>query len=131
MSNSTKPYSALQLRAIYSALTVVTIILGLLSRHFTTIPLWIGSALWGLMVYFIVRFLLIRSTVVKAATISLLFSYAIEFWQLYQAPWINHIRQTLFGRLVLGQGFEWGDLVSYTVGIGVGVLWDRVVMKSK
>ena len=112
-------------RVVYGILTVLTIVLGLLSRHFSVFPLWIGSTLWGLMVYFIVRFLLPNTSALKTAFISLAFSYAIEFAQLYQAHWINAIRQTLFGRLVLGQGFEWGDLVAYTVGISIGVLWDK------
>ena len=33
---------------------------------------------------------------------ALLFSYAIEFSQLYQAEWINALRHTALGGLVLG-----------------------------
>lgn len=108
-------------RIIYGCLVVITIIIGLLSRHFSFIPLFIGDILWALMVYFIVRFLFVRKPVKFIVTGSLLFCYLIEFSQLYKAPWINELRHTLFGRLVLGEGFLWSDLLCYTVGVVIGV----------
>ncbi|WP_348983054.1 hypothetical protein [Desulfosporosinus sp. I2] len=33
----------------------------------------------------------------------------------------------MIGGLVLGYGFLWSDLVSYTVGIGVGILIERLM----
>lgn len=118
-----------KLRVIYGVLILLTILCGLLSRYFTAIPLWVGSTLWGLMVYFIIRFLLIRAAVLKVAVVALGFSFTIEFLQLYQAPWINQIRNTLFGRLVLGQGFEWADLAAYTLGVLMGVLAERLTKR--
>lgn len=62
---------------------------------------------------------------VKTSVIAgVIFSFAIEFSQLYQAPWINEVRHTLFGRLVLGEGFLWSDLLCYLVGIGMGLIID-------
>lgn len=109
-------------RLLYLCLVLSTITIGLLSRHINGIPLFIGDVLWGLMVYFIVRFLFINKSIKWASIISLLFCYAIEFSQLYQAPWINNIRHTLIGGLVLGEIFVWSDLLCYTVGIGIGIL---------
>ena len=74
------------------------------------------------MVYFIVRFLFINQSIKWVTIASLLFCYAIEFSQLYQAPWINNIRHTVIGGLVLGETFVWSDLLCYTVGIGIGIL---------
>ena len=62
---------------------------------------------------------------------SLLFSYAIEIFQLYKAPWIDAIRPTLFGRLVLGSTFNWGDMISYTVGVGLAVLVETVIARNE
>jgi len=76
----------------------------------------------ALMVYFIMRFLFIKATIKRVTVYSLLFCYAIEFSQLYKAPWIDSLRHTLFGRLVLGDTFLWGDLLSYTFGIIIGIL---------
>lgn len=118
-------------RILYFMLSVATIIIGLLSRYFKFIPLFIGDILWALMVFFIMRFLLINKPLKYAIIASLLFCYAIEFSQLYKAPWINDLRHTIFGKLVLGEGFLFSDLLCYTVGIGVGVLLDLYTIKKK
>lgn len=110
-------------------LTIATIILGLLSRHFTFIPLFIGDILWATMVYFIMRFLFITKAIRFNVIAALLFCFAIEFSQLYKAPWIDAIRHTLFGRLVLGEGFLWGDLLCYVFGVGIGVGIDKTILK--
>jgi hypothetical protein len=116
-------------RLRYFLLIIFTIIIGLLSRHFAGIPIFIGDILWALMVYYMIRFLLITKPISHAAIGALLFSYAIEFSQLYKAPWIDSLRHTLFGRLVLGDTFLWGDLLCYTIGIAFGVLVDRLMFK--
>jgi hypothetical protein len=118
-------------RLTYFILIIATIIIGLLSRHFKFIPLFIGDILWALMVYFIVRFLFINKASKFVIIASLLFCYAIEFSQLYKAPWINELRHTIFGKLVLGEGFLWSDLLCYTVGVGIGVLLDLYAIKKK
>ena len=56
----------------------------------------------------------------KVMLAALAFSFAIEFSQLYQADWINALRRTTLGGLILGYGFLWSDLVCYTVGILIG-----------
>jgi hypothetical protein len=114
-------YSMPNSRAVYLALVIITIILGLLSRHFKFIPLFIGDILWATMVYFIMRFLFISKPIKFNVIAALLFCFAIEFSQLYKAPWINDLRHTLFGRLVLGEGFLWSDLLCYVIGLGMGV----------
>ena len=111
----------LKTRITWFIIICITVALGLASRHFSIIPLFVGDILWATMVYFIVRFLFISKPASFIATISLLFSFAIEFSQLYKAPWIDSIRPTLFGRLVLGSTFNWGDMISYTIGVGLAV----------
>jgi hypothetical protein len=117
-------------RFTYFILIIVTIIIGLLSRHYTAIPLFIGDVLWALMVYFIMRFLFIKVAIKSITIYSVLFCYAIELSQLYKAPWIDSLRHTLFGRLVLGDTFLWGDLLSYTGGIVIGVLINILINKK-
>ena len=48
---------------------------------------------------------------------ALTFSSAIEFLQIYHASWIDSIRGTTIGHLVLGSGFSWADIAAYSVGI--------------
>ena len=69
---------------------VITIILGLASRKFDhLLPPFVaentGDMLWAMMVYFGFRFLLIQKGVFIALGLSFLFSFGIEFSQLYQA----------------------------------------------
>ena len=49
-------------------------------------------------------------------------SVAVELSQLYHAPWIDSIRHTTIGGLILGFGFLWSDLACYSLGVGLGVL---------
>jgi hypothetical protein len=95
------------------------------------VPQWVGDLLWALMVYLMVRVLLINTSIKQVAIISLAFCFVIEFSQLYQADWINHIRQTLPGRLILGQGFLWSDLVAYMGGVMIGMLGERLFSKRR
>jgi hypothetical protein len=118
-------------RIVYFGLTALTIALGLLSRHIAGIPLFIGDILWALMIWFGVRFLFIRRPIKWSTVASLLFCYAIEFSQLYKAPWIDNLRHTLFGRLVLGDTFLWGDMLCYTIGVGIGVLTELGIQELK
>jgi hypothetical protein len=116
-----KNTTALSARYKYGLLIIATMILGLLSRHIAGVPLFIGDVLWATMIYFGFRFLFIKKPIKFIVIASLVFCYAIEFSQLYQAPWINNIRHTTIGALVLGEVFCWGDMLSYTVGVAIGV----------
>lgn len=120
-------------RIIYFILVLVVIILGLGSRYFSEyLPKWIhlylGDILWALMIFFIFGFLFKRKSTFWITVVSLLFSFSIEISQLYQAQWINAIRHTTIGGLVLGYGFLWSDLLAYAVGISIGVLLEKQVM---
>jgi hypothetical protein len=108
-------------RIKYFAGICIIVMLGLLSRHFGFIPLWVGDVLWATMIYFILRFFMLKASLLKVALISIAISYAIEFSQLYKAEWIDNMRHTFLGRMILGETFFWGDLVSYIAGILIGV----------
>lgn len=43
-------------------------------------------------------------------------SYIVELLQLWHPPFLEALRATTLGGLVLGYGFLWSDLVCYTVG---------------
>ncbi len=112
----------------YGLAVLMTIVLGLASRHYAEIlPLWVaahaGDMLWAMMVYFGCR-ILFYSRYGIAVLATLLFCYGIEFSQLYQAEWIRQLRDTTMGGLVLGHGFLIVDLIRYTVGIGLATSLD-------
>lgn len=90
-----------------------------------------GDALWALMV--LLGWALIKpgELPVRLAGLALATSYAVELSQLYQAPWINSIRATTLGHLVLGSTFSVYDMLAYTVGIAFGyavdvLRWQRI-----
>jgi hypothetical protein len=83
------------------------------------------------MVFFIFGFIFVTWTTRKVGLIGLTFSFIIEISQLYQSPWINNIRKTRLGGLVLGFGFLWSDIVCYLIGIGMGILIERFVIRYK
>ena len=114
----------LKARLIYFGLIVITVITGLVSRELAPviIPFFVGDILWGLAVFLLMRFLFIRKHLTFTIIASLIYCYATEFSQLYKAPWIDELRTTFFGKVFLGETFFIGDLASYTIGIGLGIL---------
>lgn len=122
------------MRIAYLIAIVITILLGLASRKWSHLLLSFvaqnaGDILWAMMVYFGFRLLLVRKNILPAIVLSFLFSFGIEFSQLYQEDWINHIRGTLLGALVLGKGFLVEDLIRYTAGIIMATVLDKVALK--
>jgi hypothetical protein len=81
-----------------------------------------GDILWGWLVFLIVGLLGPRKSTVQVAVFAYLIAVAIEISQLYHAPWIDSLRQTNLGALVLGFGFLWSDLACYAIGILFGML---------
>ncbi|MEH6935614.1 MULTISPECIES: DUF2809 domain-containing protein [Bacillus] len=122
-------------RLLYALFTIVVIILGLSSRKFAfalpdLLNEYLGDALWALMIFTGFGFLFPKIETRKLAFISLMFCYGIEISQLYHAEWIDSIRATTLGGLVLGYGFLWSDLVAYTIGVGVGMLGEFMLRKK-
>ena len=132
ISVPTKPHP----RPIYFIAILAVITLGLLSRRYpqflpAALGKYPGDALWALMVFLGLGFWFRRSPTVVVALAAFAFSVVIEVSQLYHAPWIDSVRATLPGRLVLGSGFAWGDMVAYAVGIVVGALVEFFLAPAK
>lgn len=121
-------------RNLYIPLVGIIMIVGLASRKFSTPSSWVflylGDVLWATMFYFIFRFLFIRKTLFNNAIMTITWCFVIEFSQLYQADWINAVRATTIGALVLGSGFLWTDLVCYIIGVGLGFAIDGILQKN-
>ena len=118
-------------RLLYGAAVIGVIALGLASRkHPALFPAVLGKspgdALWALMILLGYCTLAPRAGTWKVVGLALATCYGVELSQLYQAPWINAIRATTPGHLVLGSTFHWPDLVAYTVGIATGAFLDII-----
>lgn len=123
-------------RIIYIVFVLLMVILGLSSRKYSNlIPTFIGNhagdMFWAMMVYFGFRFVFIRRNVLFEGIGSILFSFGIEFSQLYQADWINEFRNSTLGALILGRGFLFVDLVRYLSGIAIACLVDKLLICRK
>nr|WP_226905022.1 DUF2809 domain-containing protein [Pedobacter schmidteae] len=123
-------------RITYALMVVMIIALGILSRKIASIPLIIGDILYAVMMFLLIKFFLIKLEYRKVALISLSVCYLIEITQLYHAAWINNIRNTTLGALVLGSGFLWTDMLAYTLGTAIcmglflGVFWLRQELRG-
>lgn len=114
-------------RLIYAAAVLGVIAAGLASRAYPGLfPAFFGKypgdALWALMIFLLLGFAKPKWPSVTLAVLALVISFAVEFSQLIQAPWIGSIRQTTLGHLVLGTTFGWFDLVAYAIGVAIGYL---------
>ena len=112
-------------RAYHFIIVLIVIVLGILSRIISILPLCIGDILYAVMIYFIMRTLFLKQKIYQVAYISLGICFLIECSQLYQAHWIIELRKTLLGHYVLGQGFLWSDLIAYIFGITIAFLLDK------
>lgn len=123
-------------RLLALGLTVLVVPLGLASRRKslpwpTFFATYAGDTLWALLVFLLLRFLAPRRSALVVAAVALAFSFGIEFSQDLHTPWLDAARRTLPGRLVLGAGFLWSDLVCYSVGVLLGVGLDVALLTRR
>ena len=52
----------------------------------------------------------------KVALVGFAFACVVEVSQVVSSPWLDAVRATRLGRLVLGTTFAWGDFGPYAVG---------------
>lgn len=106
-----------QRRLLSLATAILLVPLGLLSRRVAWIPEEAGDALWAMMVFCLWRVILVRSRLGTVAIVALVHAYLVEVSQLTRWPWLVNFRSTFIGHMMLGQGFQWADMLAYTTGI--------------
>ncbi len=119
-------------RVLYSALLAATLVIGLLTRRFgafllPAIAAYAPDALWALAVFWLVGTVWTKAATAWVASAALAFAFCIEISQLFHPAWLDAIRHTRAGGLVLGFGFLWSDIACYIAGVGVGVALERVI----
>jgi hypothetical protein len=123
-------------RLAFLLLTLATVVLGLGARQMraslpSSVNLYLGDVLWAAMVFFLIAALRPAASARWIAIAAAAFSLAIELSQLYHAPWVDGIRHTRLGGLVLGFGFLWSDLVCYAAGILLAAAVDRTLAATR
>jgi Protein of unknown function (DUF2809) len=114
-------------RLIQLALIALTCLVGLSSRRYAHalpdfVAAYAGDTLWALAAFLGFGLILPQASTRTVALLAMASSVAIELSQLYHVPWIDSIRQTTLGGLILGFGFLWSDPACYVLGVGIGVL---------
>lgn len=108
-------------RFAYALLFIFCIWLALATRNH---PSWFhpiivkygGDVIWAGMFLFFLRTIFVRSKARKLAVICFLLGVLDECSQLLYFDWLVAIRETYIGRLILGVGFLWSDIVCYAIG---------------
>jgi hypothetical protein len=92
-----------------------------------------GDTIWAGEFLFFLRILFLRTKLFKLAVFNYLFGVIVEVSQLWYTSWLDAIRHTLIGRLMLGVGFLWSDLLCYAVGTllacSIAILIDKYTRK--
>jgi glycopeptide antibiotics resistance protein len=122
-------------RYLYCVIACVVVVLGLASRrHSAMLPSFLaqyaGDTLWAVMVFIGIGLMATKSSSIRVAIAALVVSCAVELSQLYHASWIDSVRDTLIGGLVLGYGFLWSDIACYTAGVALGVAVEMSLRKA-
>ncbi len=76
----------------------------------------LGDVLWAVELYLVLRTLAPRLPTRRSAMLCLLLATLDEASQAIHTPWLDAIRATTLGHLVLGRGFVWLDLLWYALG---------------
>ena len=123
-------------RLAYGIALVLVIAAGLGSRMFghslpTLVATYAGDMLYATMVFVGLAILAPRWSTARLAVTALACSCAIEVSQLYHAPWIDAIRDTRPGALVLGYGFLWSDLACYAAGVALAAGVETAARRSR
>ncbi len=116
--------------ALWIVLLLLTVALGLGSRrHAASLPGFVaayaGDTLWATAAFLGFGLLLPTASTWRVALLAMSLSVLVEVGQMYHAPWIDSIRRTRLGGLILGYDFVWSDLACYAIGVGLGILSDR------
>jgi hypothetical protein len=119
---------------VYLAAAVVTVVAGLLVRFAPLGLPWFvvkygGSTLWAVMIYWVLVIAWPERRPFQLAWIAGGIALLVELQRLYHAAWLDVIRASLPGILLLGRFFSVWDIVAYWVAIAVVAVLDGAVIR--
>ncbi|HYC27971.1 MAG TPA: DUF2809 domain-containing protein [Chitinophagaceae bacterium] len=97
--------------------------------HDSIIRPYIGDYLVVILIYCAVRTFL-KAPVVKVSTGVLLFAYLVEVLQYFKIVDRLGLSGNIIAKTVIGYGFEWWDMLAYTLGIVTVVIIETVKGKN-
>ncbi len=103
--------------------------LGYIIRFHGPAPEWLndsfGSVAYEIFWILLVGFLFPQASPLWTAVGVYFATCVLEFLQLWHPPFLEAMRSTLPGRLVLGNFFTWSDFLSSFIGSCLGWVWRR------
>lgn len=126
--------SRLGARVPYLLAVPVVVGLGLLSRTPGAawgVPAAAGDALYAVLVYVLLRAARPTGRGPYAAVAAWLVCATIEVSQAWHPAWLDALRATRLGALVLGRGFLWSDLAAYALGVGVAAATEAAIRRLR
>jgi hypothetical protein len=119
---------------IYFIICVIAGVAGIASRNYPDyipepISKYLGDTLWAFAMFFLLSILFPGRSALMRAIITLTIAVIVEITQLYHAPWIDAIRETSVGGLVLGFGFHWGDFICYIIGAVLAAALETLILE--
>jgi hypothetical protein len=84
-----------------------------------------GSALWAIAVYWLVAWIKPRWRVTRLALTAAAVSLGVELLKKVYWPPLDHFRESLAGKLLLGRYFSFGAIVAYWLAIAAVATLDR------
>jgi hypothetical protein len=111
-------------RLTYALLAATIVVAGLAARHLRSaapgiLTTYLGDTLWPVLFFLLFAIALPRAATRTVALLTLATTLGIEFSQLYHAPWLDALRATPPGRLLLGNTFLWSDVACLVVGTAI------------
>ncbi len=112
-------------RLVALGLILLSAAAGLASRRWSAVlpgivARYAGDFCWALACFALLRLLLPRQRLFQVFLLALACSVGIELSQLWHPAWLDSIRHTAVGGLLLGFGFRWSDLLCYLSGTLAG-----------
>lgn len=122
-------------RRTCALLLLVTLPLGLVWRlaplHLSQFAFkYGGSALWAAAVYWLLGLLRPIWRPPTLAGAAVVVSTAVEFLKRLYWPPLDHFRETMAGKLLLGRYFTYGAIVAYWLAIALAAYFDNLLLRE-
>ena len=123
--------SLLKFNRRYFVLAVLILAIEILIAKFAhdeIIRPYVGDLLVVILIYCFIKSFL-NTPVLTTALSVLIFSYAVEILQYFHAVNRIGLQNSKIARIIMGDSFEWIDLVAYTIGIVVVIYTEKLFAK--
>ena len=90
---------------------------------------YIGDFLVVILIYCSIRSFL-NFSIINTALGTLVFAYLVEFLQFLNLIEVLGLENSRLANIIIGNFFEWIDIIAYTAGIGSVLLFEKFFLKK-